>query len=422
MGMQADLSNDTTTAEIEIIDVGYGGDGVARLPDGMTVFVPFAAVGDRLRVRIVNRKQRFARAEIDAVLTPGPARVTPPCPYYGRCGGCRYQHIAHAEQVRLKAAQLTALLTRVGKLTGLPAVEGCAPSPRAYGYRNKMTLRPVGPGGWGYVDMDNETPVAIRACMIAHDDLNRRFGELTASGEINRLPSESADAPVVLRRSSTGQVLAFRRATPETLTEVVLGQGFMVASAGFFQVNPFVLDPMVAWMRGVIGDAAQDVLLDAYCGCGVFAAMLGSRATEVVGIENEAAAVRNAGANARAARIPRARFILGEVEKRLHHELDRIPPTARSCIVLDPPRAGCHPRVIESLRRAPPAQLIYVSCNPGALARDLSRLTTGTPLRLKRLALFDMFPQTEHFETVAVLERAGQTAMPASVVSGSSKV
>lgn len=401
------MNNDTTEAEIEIIDVGYGGDGVARLADGMTVFVPFAAVGDRLRARIVNRKQRFARAEIASVTTPGPARVRPPCPWYGRCGGCRYQHIAHAEQVRLKRQQLTALLTRVGKLTGLPEIEGGAPSPQAYGYRNKMTLRPVGPRGWGYVDMDNETPVAIDACLLAHDDLNRRFRELTTGGEIAKLPAESSDAPLVLRRTSTGQVIAFRKPTPETLTELVLGQGFRVASAGFFQVNPPVLETMAQWMRGVIGDGALDILLDAYCGCGVFAALMGKGAKEVVGIESESAAVHYAGNNARAAGIVRARFVLGEVEKRLHHELDRIPPTGRSCIVLDPPRAGCHPRAIESLRRAPPALLVYVSCNPAALARDLSRLTTGTPLRLKRVALFDMFPQTEHFETVAVLERQG---------------
>lgn len=399
------MNSDSSTADIEIIDVGYGGDGVARLPDGMTVFVPFSAVGDRLRVRIVNRKQRFARAEIVAVKTPGPARIQPPCPWYRRCGGCRYQHVTHAEQMRLKSNQLTSLLTRVGKLSGLPPVEGVAPSPQAFGYRNKMTLRPVGPRGWGYVDMDNETPVAIDACLLAHEDLNRRFRELTSTGEVARLPAESPDAPLVLRRTSMGQIIAFRQPTPETLTELVLGQGFRVASAGFFQVNPPVLDVMSAWMRAAIGEAPFNILLDAYCGCGVFAALMGKHAAEVVGIESEPAAVRFAEGNARAAGIARSRFVLGEVEKRLHHELDRIAPSARSCIILDPPRAGCHPRVIDSLRRAPPSMLVYVSCNPGALARDLSRLTTDTPLRLRRLALFDMFPQTEHFETVALLER-----------------
>jgi 23S rRNA (uracil1939-C5)-methyltransferase len=397
---------DTMTAEVDVVDVGYGGDGVARLGDGMTLFVPFAAVGDRLRVRVTERRQRFARGEIVEALRPGPARITPPCPWYGRCGGCRYQHVTHAEQVRLKSAQLTALLTRVGKLKDLPPTEGAAPSPRAFAYRNKITLRPVADRGWGYVDMDNETPVAVERCLLAHEDLNARFRELTTSGEIAQLRAEPPEAPLTLRRSSTGQLAAFRGTTPETLTEIVLGQGFQVAAAGFFQVNPFVLDGMAEWLRGAVAPDRLDILLDAYCGCGVFAALLGGRAAEVVGIESEAAAVRHAERNARAAGIARARFVQGEVEKRLHHELERIKPAMRSCVALDPPRAGCHERVIESLRRAPPGQVLYVSCNPAALARDLARLTADRRLRLTRLALFDMFPQTEHFETVAVLERA----------------
>lgn len=395
-------------AEAEIRAIAYGGDGVATLPEGMTVFIPFAAVGDRLRVRVTERRRRFARAQIEAVLQPGRGRAEPPCPYYGICGGCRYQHLTPEEQVRIKIEQLQGLLTRVGGRRALPAVEAAEPAPAPYGYRNKITLAPVFAGtrlaGWGYTALDNVTVIEIDHCPIAHAELNARLAELLARRESERLPAHRRDDPLVLRRAGDGQVLAFCAAPETLLRETVLGRPFRVPAGSFFQVNAPVLDRLATWLRAAYAPLAGGPLVDAYCGSGVFALTLADLAAgEVIGIESDAEAVGRATENAQGA-PGRVRFIAAEVERQLDAVLRGLPAAERATVLLDPPRTGCDERVTEALLRRRPQAVLYVSCEPSTLARDLQRL--GEAYRLERLAFFDMFPQTAHFETVAVLVRS----------------
>jgi len=405
--------------EVEIHDVAYGGDGVGRLADGCAVLVPFSAVGDRLLVRIATRHRRFARGTIAELLEPGPGRAEPRCPYYGVCGGCCCQHLAAGEQVRLKAAQLRGLLARIGGVRPLPPVEEARPAPEVYGYRNKIALKPVLSGArgsaWGYTRRDNLSVLPIESCPIARPELNARLAALRASGEAARWPSRRPDADkLVLRLSSAGEVLAFRIPPETLLTERVLDWPLRVPAGGFFQVNPPVLDRLAGWLREAYRGLSISTLVDGYCGCGVFALCLAElTGGEVIGIESDPASVRCAEENARAAGLARrpcgglarCRFVAGAVEDHLESALKSAPDLNRAAVLLDPPRTGCSAKALETLVRLAPRTIILLSCNPATLARDLARLRVGRSYDLRRLALFDMFPQTAYFEAAAILEK-----------------
>lgn len=398
--------------EIEVHDVAYGGDGVGRLADGRAVFVPFSAVGDRLLVRLATRHRRFARATIEKVLEPGPSRVEPRCRYYGECGGCCCQHLAADEQVRLKGEQLRGLVTRIGGVRQLPPMDEARPAPEVYGYRNKIALKPVLSGsrlmGWGYTRRDNVSVLPIESCPIARPELNTRLAELHASDEAAKWPSRRKPESdrLVLRRSVSGELLAFRIPPETLLTERVLDLSLRVPAGGFFQVNPPVLDRLAGWLREAYRGLSVGTLVDGYCGCGVFALCLaGLTGGEVIGIESDPASIRCAEENARAARLARCRFVAGAVEDHLESALKSAPDLNRAAVLLDPPRAGCSAQALATLMRLAPRTIILLSCNPATLARDLARLHVGRSYDLRRLALFDMFPQTAYFEAAAVLAR-----------------
>jgi tRNA/tmRNA/rRNA uracil-C5-methylase (TrmA/RlmC/RlmD family) len=397
--------------EVEIRDIAYGGDGVGRLADGRAVFVPFSAVGDRLLVRLATRHRRFARGTIAEVLEPGPNRAEPRCPYYGECGGCCGQHLAAGEQVRLKAAQLRGLLERIGGVRPLPPLDEARPAPEVYGYRNKISLKPVPSGApgsaWGYTRREDRSILPIERCPIARPELNAKLAELRASGEAARWPSRGPETDkLVLRRSASGEVLAFRIPPETLLTEKVLDRPLRVPAGGFFQVNPPVLDRLAAWLREAYRDLSVETLVDGYCGCGVFALCLAEfTAGEVIGIESDPSSVRCAEENARAAGLQRTRFVAGAVEDHLEPALKSAPDLNRAAVLLDPPRTGCSAATLDALVRLAPRTIILLSCNPATLARDLARLQVGQSRDLRRLALFDMFPQTAYFEAAAILEK-----------------
>ena len=439
--------------EVEIRDVAYGGDGVGRLADGRAVFVPFSAAGDRLLVRLATRHRRFARGTIAEILQPGPNRAEPRCPYYGDCGGCCYQHLAAAEQVRLKAAQLLGLLERIGGVRPLPPLDEVRPAPEVYDYRNKISLKPVPSGApgsaFGYTRREDRSSLPIESCPIARPELNAKLAALRASGEAARWPSRGPETDkLVLRRSASGEVLAFRIPPETLLTEKVLDRRLRVPAGGFFQVNPPVLDRLAAWLRDAYRGLAVETLVDGYCGCGVFALCLAEfTAGEVIGIESDPASVRCAEENVReggpyrrsagrsrmgeggpSRRSPErsrmgeggpyrrspersrrgeggCRFIAGAVEDHLEPALKSAPDLNRTAVLLDPPRTGCSAETLEALLRLAPRTIILLSCNPATLARDLARLRIGQSFDLRRLALFDMFPQTAHFEAAAILEK-----------------
>ncbi len=379
--------------ELEIHDIAYGGDGVGRLPDGMTVFVPFAALGDHLKVKLYQVKKRFARGGIQEILAPSPHRIKPRCPLFQRCGGCQYQHLRPAAERDIKVRQLAALLQRVGGLQDIPDIETPIHETPVWNYRNKVSLHP-GKNGPGFLALDNKTVVNVKDCPIARPGLNQRLSSY-----------RDARREFTLREDARGLVCEAVRGSEAWLTEELLGHEVKVPLTGFYQVNPPVLDAICSWLKEVLASFEINGFLDAYCGVGVFSLALAEFYRTGIGIEAHPDCITYANANAEAWGNDHVDFFQGPVENHLGRCLRHAKEVAPTCVLLDPPRAGCSPKVINQVCHHVPDTLVYLACDPAMLARDLKKLTGTTPLTLTRLAVFNMFPQTAHFESIAILRK-----------------
>jgi 23S rRNA (uracil1939-C5)-methyltransferase len=406
------------TIELSIDDVAFGGDGVGRVGD-CVVFVPFTITGERVRARVAAVKKQFATATLVEVLVASPHRVQPQCPHFGPsakplpCGGCQYQHIDYAQQLALKTAQIREGLRRIGGIDN-PPLEPMIGSPRAYGCRNKITLRRRGHQA-GYLATDNATLLNVRECPIADERINAALADLRKwlarqAGADGR----AVEAEITLRHTNAGEVSWFVEPdekakgkspppTPMWVEEMVMDKRLKLPPASFFQVNSELLPEMVRLVEEGFLQSGCRTVVDAYCGVGLFALLLAKRAQCCHGIESDATAISAAKFNAERFGLANCHFARGKVEELLPQTLAQM-EAGSCCVILDPPRAGCAPEVVETLLGARPKRIIYVSCNPPALARDLKRLVTA--YELTRVVPLDMFPQTAHCEVVTKLGRS----------------
>ncbi len=349
--------------EIEIRDVAFGGKGVGG-EGGKAVFVPFTMTGERVRATITREKKKFAEATLEEVVTPSPRRVEPPCPYFGTCGGCSYQHIEYEAQVELKSAQVEQALRRIGRMRKVPMKPGVG-SPQPYGYRNRIRVH-VADGKSGFYGTDGRTLIDVERCWIASEEVNQRLTKLRSS-----------------RLSPGDYTVRQRNATPY-----------------FSQTNPVVADRLRELVAASIGQGGL-ILIDAYAGSGFFARALRRGFEQVIGIEENGEAVAAARQQAKA----HERYLEGPVEDHLGRVFEDA-GEAEVVLVLDPPAIGLSPRVLDRIVARAPEQVIYVSCNPATLARDLGALTKV--LELISVTPVDMFPQTAEIEVVAVLRGEGR--------------
>ena len=349
------------TVELSITDVAFGGAGVAR-HDGKVCFVPFTAPGDRVRVKLSRNRRKFAEGEVVEVLEPSPDRVSPRCPYFARCGGCAYQHIAYARQLEFKHRQVEQTLRRVGKLTDVP-MRAIVPSPEQYGYRNRVRVH-VHIGEAGFFAHRSHELVPIARCEIAQPAVNEALHDL--------------------RRTSV-------RDGDYTLLAGERGEFFE-------QTNDAVAAELLSLVERTVR-RDQSLLIDAYCGAGFFAHRLAPLFEEVIGIEENEHAV----ALARRRAAGNERYIAGDVAEYLA-ELLGSRDLGRATVILDPPATGIAPRALELLVATAPSEILYVSCNPATLARDLAILCSR--YRLDSVTPLDMFPQTAEIEVLAVLHPA----------------
>jgi tRNA/tmRNA/rRNA uracil-C5-methylase (TrmA/RlmC/RlmD family) len=366
-----------------ITDVAFGGEGVARVND-FVVFVAFVIVGEEVEIEITEVKKNFARAILLRVLKPSPSRVTPECRYFGECGGCQYQHLAYEAQLEIKRKQVADLFERVGGFSKdlVAPVVAC---PRSYGYRNRIMIRsqwnkPEQRLNIGFIRYDNRLVVDLEECRIAEPALNEQIKHVRAH------PPPKGGLKVVLR---------------------VAPEGWEVPKDSFFQNNFFLLPRMVETVRDAVRSSGVRYLIDAYCGVGFFGIELASAVDSFVGVEIDVQAVNAARKNAGSREIANGEFIEGSTEEWLPRLLERFDPD-RTVIVLDPPRTGCRPTSLRLLREVRPAQVIYVSCHPGTLARDLNVLCAEGVFSLQKVTPLDMFPQTQHVECVADLRSTGE--------------
>ena len=365
---------------LTIHDLAFGGEGVGRI-DEFVVFVPFVLTGETVTVEITELKKNFARAKLLNILTPSPERVTPECSYFGVCGGCQYQHIRYAAQLRFKHKQIADLFERVGKISP-EKVAPVLPCPAPYGYRNRIMVRSQwnGPAKKlvvGFIGVNNKYVEDITECKIAEPALNEQITHVRAN------PPPKGGIKVVLR---------------------VQPEGWEVPRDSFFQNNFFLLPKLVETVREFLQASGAKHLIDLYCGVGYFGIEAASVVESFVGVEYDQLAIAAARKNAASRGINNGEFVAAKVEEFLPELLKKF-SAEQTAVILDPPRKGCWPETLELLRQTKPAQVIYVSCHPATMARDLNILCADGVFELVRVQPLDMFPQTQHVECVADLRR-----------------
>jgi tRNA/tmRNA/rRNA uracil-C5-methylase (TrmA/RlmC/RlmD family) len=372
------VSPPSTADRVRLIidDIAFGGEGVGRLGD-FVVFVPFVAPGETVDVELTEIKKRFGRARLVKIVEPSPDRTEPPCRYFGDCGGCQYQHLNYAAQLRVKHKQVRDLFERIGRLD--PAlIDPVVPCPQPFGYRNRIMIR----SQWdkfkqglniGFIRADNRLVVDIEECKIAEPALNLQIQE------VRRHPPPKGGLKVVLR---------------------IAPEAWHVPRDSFFQNNFFLLPKLVETVRERLSGAGSRFLIDAYCGVGFFSIELADLVEEFVGVEVDTAAIHAARQNAQERGRRNGQFLAGRAEELLPHMLGRFDAQSTT-LILDPPRTGCAPELLQALLALRPRQVLYVSCHPATLARDLNVLCAGGVFQVTKIVPLDMFPQTQHVECVA---------------------
>ena len=361
--------------DLRIEDVAFGGKGVARA-QGKAVFVPYTIEGELVSAEIVREKKQFAEAEPVEVKQSSPNRVAPQCPYFGRCGGCAYQHIDYQHQLAIKRRQVRDALQRIGKLKDVP-MRPIIPSPRQYAYRNRITVH-AQDGTIGFFRRDSHQLIDVQRCPISRDEVNRALSELREQKHVR-------DGHYALRTTSEPRV--------------------------FSQVN----DEVAQALRDLIIDLVppnQDLLVDAYCGAGFFAKALLDKFERVIGIDWDRFAIGAARETATEKEV----YIAGDVESELQQvgavhpnrpvsandvQAGRLRSIAPTTLIVDPPATGLSASVRKAIVDLSPSTLIYVSCSPPTLARDLKDL--DDQFTIDSVTPLDMFPQTAEIEVVVHL-------------------
>jgi tRNA/tmRNA/rRNA uracil-C5-methylase (TrmA/RlmC/RlmD family) len=363
------------TVDLKVKEVAFGGKGVGR-DNGKAVFIPFTIEGERVSAKIVREKKQFAEAELVDLIEASPHRVQPPYPYFGRCGGCSYQHINYEHQLAIKFRQVRDVLHRIGKLADVP-MRPIIPSPSSYRYRNRITVH-AEDGVVGFFRRESHRLIDIESCPISCEEINRQLAEL--------------------------------RAQP-----VREGHYTLRAEAGprvFSQTN----DAVARALRDLIDRLVpknQELLIDAYCGAGFFSKALLGKFERVIGIDWDKFAIEAARENATEKESYVAGNVDVELERLLHANAAEAAvsaadpgnlrvrtraPTPKTTLILDPPATGLSSTVRKTIVDLAPAMLIYVSCNPATLARDLKEL--GDKFKIESVTPLDMFPQTAEIEVV----------------------
>ncbi len=443
-------------------DIALGGKALARL-DGRAVFVDRGLPGDRLEARITRVKRSWAEARLERVLESSPLRVAAACPHVAHCGGCRFQDLAYDEQLRLKERQVRETLAHLGGVAD-PVVRAIEPAPAAFHYRNKMefAIFPAADGAptVGLHERGSfDRLFALETCLLPspltveivhltqrfarerrwrawhprrHDGVARHLvvrhlplthecavnlvatsdelpGLAEWAGALTALGPEVVSVTLGLNRQRAG--VAFNEETRvlagrEAIVERLLGLEFSATPNAFLQTNSLQAERLYAAALEAAGDVSRDVVLDLYCGTGTLTLLFARASREVVGVESVADAVALARRNAARNGIANARFVEGEARRVLREwaRRERDGRPAAAVVVVDPPRAGLHPRVVTRVTELMPRRIVYVSCNPATLARDVKNFV-AQGYALAETRPFDMFPHTPHIECVSRLER-----------------
>jgi len=381
------------TLEVEVERILPGGLGLAHA-GGKTVFVSLAAPGDRLRVRIEREQGNVLFASIEEIVTPSPQRVEPPCPYFGRCGGCDFQQLTYEAQLAAKAEMIRDCLHRIARLENVPEII-VTPSPTAWRYRMRATWqidreeRRI-----GYYERGSRRVCDVADCAVLQPDLEDKLERVRAT-EWQQFPPELKHLDVVAGETGVSFAPAFADFETNELSLEVRGEVYRYNAETFFQINPSLLGALIEF---ALAKAGGEKALDLYSGVGLFTLPLARLFESVVAIEANPAAARFARRNLQSAGLANARVVATTVTDWFRSaSLDAV-----DFVLLDPPRAGAESVVINGILRLKAPRICYVSCDPATLARDLKKLVAGGYM-IQSLSAFDLFPQTHHVETVVQL-------------------
>lgn len=414
----------------------YGGDGLARLPEGKAVFLPFVLPGEEVSATITREKSSFARATPDEVLKPSDKRVKPQCPYFGSCGGCHYQHTGYKSQIEFKGAILRETLLRNAKLDWKGDIIAHSAEPWHYRNRTRLKIRGGSDFAIGYHRFASHDLLPVIECPISSPAVNKLIEQLWTLGAAGGVPEglseieffvDHSDSRLVLEliqapgasglrefagelqnrisniqgigifemEPGSGAVPAEARETlgNPTLLYQVGEKAFRVSAGSFFQTNRFLVNELV---KTVVADFFGNIALDLYSGVGLFANHLAKRFTQVFAVESAPASATDLQSNVLKNVVP----VKTDVEQFLPRCLNMHPDV----VVVDPPRAGLGPKVTQLLAALRVKRISYVSCDPATLARDV-RLLLETGYHVEEVHLVDLFPQTFHIESVIRLAR-----------------
>lgn len=436
---------------VTIKALGANGEGIGHW-HGYTIFADKTLPGEEVRGRLIEKQKRYGRLQLHQLITRSDARVEAPCPYFERCGGCQLMHLDYTHQLQVKRQRVVDALKRFGHIEGVD-VAPCAASPKPLAYRNKMQV-PAAPDAQGHLSLGLYAPhshelVDIGRCLVHCEEGDRVFQTCrallqqakitpyhfdTKTGELRYLLIKTAvfNPQVLVVLVTAGEASdPLKKVAREIIAHcpsvkgvvhninsgednVVLGKSFnllegqafieetihgltfKVSAASFFQVNPYQADKLYHCAIEFAQLTGSETVLDAYCGVGTLTLMMADKAAKVIGIECVPEAIDDARDNARRNGWSHAQFICGEAESVIS-TLEKA-----EVILLNPPRKGCAPSFLEAVGRLHPRRIVYISCDPATLGRDLA-LLQSQGYAIDKVQPFDMFPQTAHVESVVQL-------------------
>jgi len=394
--------------EVTIEKIVNGGDGLSHIGT-QAVFVPFSAPGDVLEVRITEVARNFVRAEISRILTESPMRRTPPCQYFGRCGGCQLQHLDYPSQLTVKASFLRESLKRVGRIDWPHEIE--IRSGVEFGYRSRAEIKLArngeGKTSLGFFRYGTHEVCGIDECRVLLPSLNlelRNFidNPTQIPSDATRIYLTAGDDGVITTPATGENQRAAEYDAVGTAHQHVNGIDYSFGVRSFFQGNRYLLEELV---KSAIGDARGSRAVDLYAGVGLFSLQLARCFEEVYAVEGNRIAASHGMENVRLNEVSNVRYDAISVEAWLKYKAAGL--ESPDFLILDPPRAGAGNQVIDRIVQLRPARVSYVSCDPATLARDL-RMFLDKGYEMRSVVALDMFPQTFHVESVVHLEASNK--------------